>query len=223
MSEEENRDVELAQFLLTAEERKIIYYVSRALRERIHKEKGMISTLDGYKKTERHEFLGKIDSSLSFVSTCFQKTPFRQVMQITSIQAITEHLASGTKIHVIDLEIRCGVQWTALMQALVGRRERPLQLLKITAIGFRGRIELGETSECLANFAESLNLPFSFKAVFVTDMIEIKEQHIEVDDDEAVAVYAPYVLSTMIPMPECLENLMSMRKKKPCIMAILES
>ncbi|KAI9098954.1 hypothetical protein K1719_024721 [Acacia pycnantha] len=123
---------------------------------------------------------------------CFRKIPFSQVTQIAGVQAITEHLASETNIHLIDLEIRCGVQRTALMQALVERHEKPLQPLKITAIGFRGRKELEETGKRLANFSESLNLPVSFNAVLVTDMVEIKERHFEINDNEAVAVYAPY-------------------------------
>ncbi|XP_028781864.1 DELLA protein RGL1-like [Neltuma alba] len=252
LSDEENKDVELAQFLLTAAERvsceqyeganrillqcelnssacatpvqKIVYHFAQALRERIHKETGMVTTLDGYKKTERHELLEKINYNLPFISTCFRKIPFCQAMQIAGVQAMIEHLASGTKIHLIDLEIRWGVQWTALMQALAERRQRPLQLLTITAIGFEGRNELEETGECLADFAGSLNLPFSFKVVFVTDMIEIREEQFEINDDEAVAVYAPCVLATMIPRPECLENLMSiLRKKKPRIMIVHET
>lgn len=78
-------------------------------------------------------------------------------MKIAGIQAIAEHLASETKIHLIDLEIRCGVQWTALMPALAERPERPLQLLKITAIGVRSRSQLEERRE-FSQFCRVLKL-----------------------------------------------------------------
>lgn len=58
----------------------------------------------------------------------------------------------------------------------------------------------------------------------MTDMTEIKEEHFEINDDEVVAVYASWVLAKMIPRPECLDNLMSiLRRKKPRIMIVIET
>ncbi|MBA0740703.1 hypothetical protein Gogos_013895 [Gossypium gossypioides] len=37
------------------------------------------------------------------------------------IQAIVEHVSKAKKVHIIDLGIKTGVQWTVLMQALVSR------------------------------------------------------------------------------------------------------
>ncbi|KAF7804928.1 DELLA protein RGL1-like [Senna tora] len=248
LSEEENRDVELVQFLLTAAERvgceqferagrlvlhcqlnssartspvqKVISYFAQALGERIAKETGITTALNGSEKNEEQELVQKMDFNSLFM--CHNNLPFHQVMQLTSIQAIVEHVASETKIHVIDLEIKSGVQWTALMQALAERHERPVQLLKITGIGYRGKTKL-ETGQYLAKFAESLNLPFSYNAVFVTDMMEIRESHFHISDDEALVVSSPYVLRKMVSRPECLENLMRIIKNmKPSIMLVLE-
>ena len=67
------------------------------------------------------------------------------------------------------------------------------------------------------------NLPFSYKAVFVTDIAEIREDHFEIGEDEAMAVYSPYFLRSMVSRPDCMENLMRViRNIKPVIMIVLE-
>lgn len=252
LSEEENRDIELAQFLLAAAEKvgcqqferasrllqhclfnsspnakavqRVIFHFAHALRERIEKEIGRIIIVKGYEYDNcniEYELIRKTDSNMAL--TCHQKIPFNQVLQFTAVQAMVEHVASYTKIHFIDLDIKRGIQWTCLMQALSERHEKKVQLLKITAIGITGKTELDETGKRLASFAESLNLPFSYNKVFVTDMIEVREQYFKIEDDEAVAVYTPYILRTMISRPDCLENLMCvMRNIKPIIMIVLE-
>lgn len=91
---------------------------------------------------------------------CHQKIPFNQMMQFSGVQAIVENVASKTKIHLINLDIGCGVQCMALMQALAERQEKQVELLKVTAIGLQGKTELEETGKGLVNFAESLNFPF---------------------------------------------------------------
>ncbi|RDX65281.1 DELLA protein GAI1, partial [Mucuna pruriens] len=249
LSEEENRDVELAQFLLAAAEKvgcqqferanrllfhcqwnssdsaspaqRVIFHFARALRERIDRETGRV-TVKGSEKNEERELIQKMDTNVAL--TCHLKIPFNQVMQLTGIQAIVEHVASETKIHLIDLEIRSGVQCTALMQALIERQDCIVQLLKITAIGLNTyKTMMEETGKRLASFAESLNLPFSYKAVFVADIAEIREDRFEIGEDEAVAVYSPYFLRCMISRPDCMENLMRViRNMKPVIMIVLE-
>ncbi|XP_061350111.1 DELLA protein RGL1-like [Gastrolobium bilobum] len=249
LSEEENRDVELAQFLLAAAERvgcqqferasrllivcernssatanpaqRVIFHFAQALRARIDKETGKV-TIKGLVKNEERELHRNMDTILSL--TCHKKIPFNQVMQFTGIQAIVEHVASDTKIHLIDLDINSGVHCTALMQALVERQDCAVELLKMTAIGlYTCKTKIEETGKRLASFAESLNLPFLFKAVFVTDIAELKEDHFEVGRHEAVAVYSPYLLRNMISRPDCMENLMGViRNIKPSIMIVLE-
>lgn len=250
LSEEENRDVELAQFLFAAAERvgcnqferasklllhcqwnssptgnavqRVVFHFAQALRERIDKETGRVMMIKGSERNEERELLQNMDTNNSLI--CHQKIPFNQVMQFTGTQAIVEHVASETKIHLIDLDIKSGVQCTALMQALAERQDIPVELLKVTAIGlnpFKTKIE--ETGKNLKSFAESLNLPFSYKAVLVAHMSEIKEEYLEIEENEAVAVYSPYFLRTMISRPDCMEIFMRViRNIKPSIMIVLE-
>lgn len=92
--------------------------------------------------------------------TCHQKIPFNQEMQFSRVQAIVENVTSKTKVHLINFDIGCGVQCTALIQALAERQEKQVELLKVTAIGLQGKTELEETGKGLVNLAESLNFPF---------------------------------------------------------------
>ncbi|KAL2345483.1 hypothetical protein Fmac_006768 [Flemingia macrophylla] len=249
LSEEETRGVELTQFLLAAAERvgcqqferanrlllhcqgnssstatpvqRVIFHFARALRERIDKEIGR-AAVKGSEKNEERELIQKMATHVAL--TCHQKIPFNQVMQFTGIQAIVEHVACETKIHLIDLEIKCGVHCIALMQALTERQDPTVKLLKITAIGLdQCKTEIEETCKRLTSFAETLNLPFSYKTVFVNDIEEIRDEHFEIEEDEAVAVYSPYFLRCMVARPCCMENLMRViRNIKPVIMIVLE-
>ena len=251
LSEEENRDVEVAQFLLAAAERvgcqqferastlllhcqwnssavgntvqRVVFHFAQALGERINKEIGGVMALKGSQKNPEREQIEKLKEDTNFAFICHKKIPFNQVMQFAGVQAMAEHVASKTKIHLIDLDVGHGLMSTVLMQALAERHERPVELLKITAIGHGGKRELEEVGKRLVSFAESLNLPILFKAVFVKDIIELREDHFELEDDEAVAVYCPYLLRTMVSSPDSLDNLMRViRKIKPAIMIVLE-
>ncbi|KAK9930722.1 hypothetical protein M0R45_027750 [Rubus argutus] len=250
LSEEEMKDVELAHFLLAAAEKvgyqqferasrlllqcewianikgspaqRVVYYFTEALRERIEKETGVGST-----NKENEEILPEhvqgLSTNIAYI-TCHQEVPFHRVMQFVGIQAVIENVANESRIHLIDLEIRSGVQWTGLMETLAEREECPVELLTITAVGVRGKQKIKETGERLESVAKSLNLPFQFKELIVSDMGDIKDQLFnEVEDDEAVVVYAALVLRTMLPRPRCLENLMRvMRNLNPCLMVVIE-
>ncbi|KAK7284575.1 hypothetical protein RJT34_19323 [Clitoria ternatea] len=251
LSEEETSEIELAQFLLAAAERvgcqqyerarrlllhcewnssasaspvqRVIYHFSKALLEKIYKETGRVTTFKGPENNKEIELIQKMDTCNSLI--CHQKIPFNQVMQFTGIQAIVEHVASETKIHLIDLGLKFGVHCIALMQALVERQDNcTVEIFKITAIGLNTcKATIEETGKRLTNFAESLSLPFSYDAVFVTDIAEISEYHFEIGEDEAVAVYSPYFLRSLVSRPRCLEKLMRViRNIKPIIMIVLE-
>ncbi|TQE00318.1 hypothetical protein C1H46_014045 [Malus baccata] len=119
-------------------------------------------------------------------------------MQFPAIQVILENVALESKVHLIDLKIRSGVQWTGLMEVLAEREECHIELLTITAVGVTGKQKIEETGRRLASVAKALNLPFQFKAVIVADMEDVKGQLFDIEGDEAVVVYAPLILRTMI-------------------------
>ncbi|KAL4377114.1 hypothetical protein GQ457_02G002150 [Hibiscus cannabinus] len=249
LSDDETKDVELVHLLLTAAEKvgyeqferasrllsrcewiaseqanpvqRIVYYFADALRERIDKATGRFVPEESEAK-----FKTEIKNGLS---TCIatvrihQYVPFFQVTQFAGIQAIIENVVSASKIHIIDLQLRSGIQWTGFMQALAERELCRVELLKITAVGLAGDEKIPESGKRLESVAASFKLPFSFNAVYVRDMEDIKEELFKIGSDESLAVFCPLVLRTMIPRPGCLENLMRVMKNlSPAILVVIE-
>lgn len=105
---------------------------------------------------------------------CNEGLPFCHVAQFAGIQAIIESMAEVRKIHIIDLVVQNGGQWTILMQVVANRYEYPLELLKITAVGTTSKHIIEHTGKQLASFAQAANLPFSFKVVMVSDLLDLK-------------------------------------------------
>ncbi|TYG89953.1 hypothetical protein ES288_A12G143600v1 [Gossypium darwinii] len=249
LSDDEKKDVELVHLLLTAAEKvgyeqferasrllsrcewiaseraspvqRIVYYFAEGLRERIDTGMGRIIA-----KEPEMIFKTGIENGLNtnLISVRIHEyVPFFQVTQFMGIQAILENVASASKIHIIDLELRSGVQWTGLMQALAEREIRHVEILKITAVGFVGNEKIAETGKRLESVAASFKLPFSFIAVYVEDMEDIKEELFKIGNNESLAVFCPLVLRTMISIPTYLENLMRVMKNlNPTIVIVIE-
>ncbi|KAK3188527.1 hypothetical protein Dsin_028088 [Dipteronia sinensis] len=245
---EEIRDVELAEFLLASAEKvghqqydratrllnqcdyssspkgnpvqRVVYYFSDALRDKINRETGRIELV---KKQTFDVDLAMMSPNPTTLA-CHEELPFGMVTQFAGIQAIVENVAEAKRIHMIDLAVRNGVQWTVLMQALASRFESPVELLKITAIGDTARDLIEDTGKRLTSFAQSMNLPFSFNIVMVSDMLDVKEDMFEIDHaEERVAVYAQFFLRSFIVLPNRLENIMRViRNINPCIMVVTE-
>ncbi|XP_068660502.1 DELLA protein RGL1-like [Aristolochia californica] len=251
LTEEEIKDVELAQLLLASAEKvgnqqfdrasrlltqcyylssdvgnpvqRVVYYFADALRERIDRETGRISWKDLEGRGKWGEDIEDLmNDPHPALLACHQSLPFSLTMQCTEIQAILDSVATSRKIHLVDLAIRIGVQWTLLMQALADRVTYPVKLLKISAVG-ASREKIARTGKRLISFSQTFNLPFVFKEVFVSDMKDLKEDMFEVEAEESVVVYASTVLSTMMVRPESLENTMRViRSLKPCLMVVTE-
>ncbi|KAK3415383.1 hypothetical protein EUGRSUZ_H01009 [Eucalyptus grandis] len=249
LSEEDLKEVELAQLLLAAAEKvgdrqfdcasrllsycellaskraspaqRIVLHFVEALRDRIDRETGRSISMKGAEGKA-----GSISRCLSTNLTTLKMhahLPFSQVTQFTALQVIIEHTVSATRIHLIDLQIRSGIQWTVFMQALAERKGDPVELLKITAVGSVDRENIEEAGKRLGSIAESMKIPFSFQVVFLPNLEEIREELFILEDGEAIAVYAPLVLRTMIARPTSLEKLISvLRNLNPSVMVMTE-
>ncbi|KAJ4722033.1 DELLA protein [Melia azedarach] len=250
LSAEEMRDVELAEFLLASAEKvgdqqyeratrllnqcdllsshkgnpvqRIVYYFAEALREKINRETGRIASKEMGKKQPFDIDVAMMSVNPTFLA-CHEEIPFSKIIQFAGIQAIVENVAEAKKIHIIDLGIRNGVQWTVLMQALASRYDCPLELLKITAVGTMAQHLLEDTGRRLTNFANSMNLPFSYNIVMVSDMLQLKEHLFSIDVEETIAVYAQLLLRSMLAFPDRLENIMRViRNINPSVMVVTE-
>ncbi|KAL0393315.1 UNVERIFIED_CONTAM: protein DWARF AND LOW-TILLERING [Sesamum radiatum] len=140
---------------------RLVFYFAGALYEKIDREKGTVSIKGLGKQTL--DPLEDLHPDQRFQISFHENHPLSRITQFSAMQAIIDHVAEATKIHVIDLEIRTGVQSTILMQALAGRQERPVQHLTITAVGTKSKPRIEQTGERLMPL--SLNLKFSFHIV----------------------------------------------------------
>ncbi|GKB16496.1 DELLA protein RGL2-like protein [Tanacetum coccineum] len=202
---------------------RLVHYFSEAIREKINREIGKVAGegLDTMNMSELQKALMNVDAS---IFAFHQKVPLSQVCQFSAMQTIIEHVRGARKVHVIDLEIRTGMHYTVLMQAITSHCGWDIfECLKITAIGTRLESKLKDTCNGLADFAKSMNIPFSFDIVMLTDILDFKKDLLQLDDDEKVAIYSPYFLSSLIVKPNRLEHLMrEIRKINPCITVISE-
>ncbi|KAM1257421.1 hypothetical protein ACFX15_030765 [Malus domestica] len=177
LSEEETKDVELAHILLAAAEKvgyqqferanrlllhcevdasfkvngvqRFVFYFTEALSERIKKETGNSM----YKGNQMSTYSLGLGTSLSFLACC-QDIPFIPVMKLPAIQVILVNVALESKVLLIDLEIRSGVQWTGLMEVLAEREECHIELLTITAVGVTSKQKIEETGRRLARTSD---------------------------------------------------------------------
>lgn len=250
LTKEEVRDVELVEFLLASAEKivykqferaskllnqcyglssnsgnpvqRLVYYFSEALREKIDRETGRFAS-KGFGKNQPFD-MDEATRSLNPTNLALYKDlPFCKLAQFCGVQTIVENVSEAKKIHIIDIQIKTGMQWTVLMQALTSRNDCPLKLLKISALGTTSKQLIESTGKRLMSFAQTLNLPFSFKIVMVSNMTDLKEDLFELDADETVAVYSDYGLRAMIPKPNQLESLIRVIKNiNPCVMVVTE-
>ncbi|EEF43078.1 scarecrow-like protein 18 [Ricinus communis] len=197
---------------------RVVHYFCKALRERIDRETG---------KSLGKQHCFNIDEAImapsSTILASYQEVPFSQVAHFAGIQAIVENVTDAKRIHVIDLGIRVGVQWTGLMQALVSDFDCNLELLKITAVGTTSKHLIKDTGKRLTSFAESISLPFAFNIVMVSDMLDLTEDQFELDSDQTVVVYCEYLLRSLISLPDRLNSVMKViRILNPSITVVTE-
>ncbi|CAK7326363.1 unnamed protein product [Dovyalis caffra] len=201
---------------------RLVYYFSGALRERINQETGR-ATSKGFGKEQSFNICEAIMAPSLSNMTFYKQNPFNQVSQFAGIQAIVENVTEAKRIHIIDLEIRSGLHWTIFMQALVSREAWPLELLKITAIGTTSKQLIEDTGKRLMSFAQTMNLPFSFNVVMVSDMLDLREDDFQLDDEETVAVFSEFYLARLIASPNRLDSLTKViRNINPRVMVIIE-
>ncbi|KAL8126915.1 scarecrow-like protein 23 [Apium graveolens] len=103
-------------------------------------------------------------------------SPLIKFSHFTANQAIFQALEGEDHVHIIDLDIMQGLQWPGLFHILASRT-RKIRSIKITGVG--SSIELLEaTGRRLADFANSLSLPFEFlplegKIGNITDLTQL--------------------------------------------------
>ncbi|CAI9093946.1 OLC1v1029562C1 [Oldenlandia corymbosa var. corymbosa] len=124
-----------------------------------------------------------------------QVSPIPRFIHFTSNEMVLRAFEGKDRVHIIDFDIKQGLQWPSLFQSLASRSNPPTHV-RITGIG-ESKQELIETGDRLAGFAEALNLPFEFHPV-VDRLEDVRLWMLHVKEKESVAVNCISVLHKML-------------------------
>ncbi|CAL1351973.1 unnamed protein product [Linum trigynum] len=213
---------------------RLVFYFSEALQERMINSQTPRPPAGGWSSSS-----SSVDRHIHQLASCL---PMGVASQFAGVQSIVDEVTTGgpkrKRVHIIDLSLRNGAQWTILMSALAASSSPP-QRLKITAVGSqlddsssssRQKQMMEETGNRLASFAATLNMPFSFHIVMVSELSDLKVHmlglHADYDDEEeeeAVAVYLDYVPRKLIRSPTEFDKLMGTIKSiDPDVVVVTE-
>lgn len=124
-----------------------------------------------------------------------QVTPIPKFIHFTSNEILLKAFEGKDRVHIIDFDLRQGLQWPSLFQSLASRTHPPSHV-RITGIG-ESKQELIETGDRLAGFAEAFNLPFEFHPV-VDRLEDVRLWMLHVKERETVAVNCVLQLHKML-------------------------
>lgn len=112
-------------------------------------------------------------------------SPIPRFIHFTLNEALLTAFEGKERVHIIDFDIKQGLQWPSLLHSLASRPNPPTHV-RITGIG-ESKQELQGTGTRLAGLAQGLKLPFEFHAV--VDRIEdVRLWMLHVKEKECVAV-----------------------------------
>ncbi|KAJ4713003.1 GRAS family transcription factor [Melia azedarach] len=114
-----------------------------------------------------------------------QVTPIPKFIHFTANEILLRAFEGKDRVHIIDFDIKQGLQWPSFFQSLASRTNPPSHV-RITGIG-ESKQELNETGDRLSGFAEALNLPFEFHPV-VDRLEDVRLWMLHVKEKESVAV-----------------------------------
>ncbi|KAG9154186.1 hypothetical protein Leryth_000656, partial [Lithospermum erythrorhizon] len=205
---------------------RLAYYFVEALEKRIEREttrREVTCSFEQKLDQEGHRMRSNWRYNSAILSF-YQQFPFFQALRFAGIQAILERIEMKSKVHIYDIQTRTGAPWAILMEAIAAKREsHPIQHLKITVI--QPSTDDKQTLEMiglqLQSLAKTVGLfQFSFHFIFMADFVD---ERLDMDPEEAIVVYASFVMSSGVGRPGCLEKFMQVIKSmKPTLMVVTE-
>ncbi|XP_050377304.1 scarecrow-like protein 28 [Argentina anserina] len=120
-----------------------------------------------------------------------QVSPIPKFLHFTSNEILLRAFEGKDRVHIIDFDIKQGLQWPSLFHSLASRTNPPSHV-RITGVG-ESKQELNETGDRLAGFAGALNLPFEFHPV-VDRLEDVRLWMLHVKEQEIVAVNCAFQL-----------------------------
>lgn len=135
------------------------------------------------------------DGGAASLNLLNQVSPIPKFIHFTSNEILLRAFEEKDRVHIIDFDIKQGLQWSSLFQSLASR-ENPPSHVRITGIG-ESKQDLIETGDRLAGFAEAFNLPFEFHPV-VDRLEDVRLWMLHVKEKETVAVNCIFQLHRML-------------------------
>ncbi|GFZ02148.1 GRAS family transcription factor [Actinidia rufa] len=124
-----------------------------------------------------------------------QVSPIPKFIHFTTNEVLLRAFEGKERVHIIDFDIKQGLQWPSLFQSLASRANPPTHV-RITGVG-ESKQDLIETGDRLAGFAEALNLPFEFHPV-VDRLEDVRLWMLHVKERETVAVNCVFQLHKLL-------------------------
>ncbi|KAK3034281.1 hypothetical protein RJ639_032216 [Escallonia herrerae] len=121
--------------------------------------------------------------------------PFRKISNFASNRTIMDRAENATRIHIIDFGILYGFQWPTFIQRISAREGGPPKL-RITGIdfpqpGFRPAERIEEAGRRLADYAQTYNVPFEYRAI-AKKWETVNVEELKIDKDEFLVVNCLY-------------------------------
>lgn len=191
---------------------------ARYLRQRIDVKKHII---DLEREIEHLDIEEAMIDLRPLIFACEQKLPLTQISNFAAIQTILDSFASAERIHFIDIGKKLCSYWIVMMHALANRERVQVKKLKITAV-CTPMCNVREAGKLLSSFAESMRLPFVFKALY-TENYELEKAGFEIEPGEKVAVFMDHNLRCLSAFPKRVDALLrGIKNINPHLMIVID-
>ncbi|RRT84964.1 hypothetical protein B296_00011960 [Ensete ventricosum] len=163
----------------------------------------------------------------------YESCPYLKFAHFTANQAILEAFAGCRRVHVVDLGMREGLQWPALLQALALRPGGPPSF-RLTGIGPPQPDHsdaLQEVGWKLAQFADTIRVDFRYRGFVAASLADLEPYmllgpdagDIDGEETEAVAVNSVFELHRLLARQGALEKVLgTIRAMRPRIVTVVE-
>lgn len=156
----------------------------------------------------------------------YESSPYLKFSHFTANQAILEAFNGCDRVHVIDLSLKHGLQWPALIQALALRPGGPPGF-RLTGIGPPAvRDSLCEVGRRLSDLAHSVGVPFTFCGVIAARLEEVNLCSLRFEPGETLAVNSVLQLHRLLTdpgSPSPIDSVLSwLRQLRPRIVTVVE-